>query len=76
MVDKASIAERHKKHGGAFDRGSADSYYRRKRSPHIWPDGTMHGEMIPEEKMTEEEIAAYHAGFDWNEELGDYKDWG
>lgn len=31
--------------------------------------------MIEEKDMTADEIAAYHAGFDENEELGHFKDW-
>ena len=64
------------KHGSPNDRGGADSYYRRPRSPHWWPEGTMNGEKIEAKDMTPEEIAEYNAGFDENEENGDFKDWG
>lgn len=63
-------------HGGAYDRGRADSYYRRPRSPHIWPAGSYKGEKIEAEAMTPEEIDAYNEGFDDNEAAGDFKDWG
>ena len=63
-------------HGRAFDRGSADSYYHRARVPHIWPQGTGHGEKITADQMTPEEIDAYNAGYDFNEQSGDKKDWG
>lgn len=63
-------------HGSPFDRGSADSYYRRGRQPHYWPEGTGHGEMVPREAMTEEQLSDYYAGFEWNEEHGDRKFWG
>lgn len=63
-------------HGGPFDRGGADSYYRRPPNPHKWPDGTMHGKMVTEEYLTDEERKAYWAGYNENEAAGDFKDWG
>jgi hypothetical protein len=62
-------------HGSPFDRGSADSYYNRGRDPHYWPKGTGHGTRVEASDMTAEEVAAYHAGYDYNEEFGDKKDW-
>ena len=62
-------------HGSAFDRGSADSYYGRPRDPHIWPEGTYKGARIGKEMMTDEEIQAYLAGYQWNEDFGDKKQW-
>ena len=62
-------------HGSPYDRGGADSYYRRGRQPHWWPEGTMHGQKIEEKDMTPEQILEYNMGFDDNEELGDYKMW-
>lgn len=63
-------------HGGPFDRGMADSYYRRPRFPHKWPDGTYHGEQVVGGDLTDEEVEAYEAGYEWNEWQGDFKDWG
>lgn len=62
-------------HGSPFDRGSADSYYGRPRMPHYWPEGTGHGTMVEEKDMTPEEVKAYHAGYEFNEESGDKKEW-
>jgi hypothetical protein len=62
-------------HGSPFDRGSADSYYSRPRTPHYWPEGTYKGKEVPKEKMTPAEIKAYNAGYDFNEELGDKKEY-
>lgn len=62
------------RHGGLFDRGSADSYYHRSRDPHWYPEGTYKGEKVT--NLTAEEIAEYNAGYDYNEEHGDKKDWG
>ena len=63
------------RHGGAFDRGSADSYYGRNRDPHYYVDGTGTSERIELKQMTAEEVEAYHAGYDWNEKFGDRKVW-
>ena len=45
-----------KRHGGAYDRGSADSYYRRGRKPHYYVGDTYSSEIVTEERMTLEEI--------------------
>ena len=63
------------KHGNPFDRGSADSYYHRPANPHYWPEGTGHGTMVEGKDMTPEEIVAYMAGYEWNEQFGDKKEW-
>ena len=65
-----------KRHGGPYDRGSADSYYRRGFQPHYFVGATYQSEAITIENMTPEEIMAYKAGYDDNEERGDFKDWG
>ena len=62
-------------HGNAFDRGSADSYYHRERRPHYFVGATyLSEEVIP--PVGSEEYEAYMAGYDYNEEFGDKKDWG
>jgi hypothetical protein len=62
-------------HGGPYDRGGADSYYRRSPSPHYWPAGTGKGSRVEENMMTKEEIDAYWAGYNDNEQAGDFKEW-
>jgi hypothetical protein len=63
-----------KSHGSFFDRGSADSYYGRGRTPHR---GGVGGDSGPrKDAVTAAELEAYHAGYDYNEEYGDKKDWG
>ena len=62
-------------HGGAFDRGSADSYYGRPRDPHMWPEGTYKGTKVTQDQMTPQEVQAYLAGYQWNEQFGDKKCW-
>lgn len=62
-------------HGGPFDRGSADSWYSRPRNPHYWPEGTYKGERVDQAQMTPEQVQAYLAGYQWNEQFGGKKDW-
>lgn len=64
------------RHGGPFDRGAADSYYHRAPNPHYFEGATYQSECISKHFMTPEQIEAYNAGYDWNEEFGDKKDWG
>ena len=64
------------RHGGPYDRGSADSYYHRPRKPHYYVGGTGSSTEVTEELMSNDEIEAYNAGYDYNEETGDKKDWG
>ena len=70
------VTERYdQRHGGPFDRGAADSYYNRGRDPHYFEGATYSSPRCSQAGMTAEEIEAYNAGYDWNEELGDKKDW-
>ncbi|MDA9992066.1 hypothetical protein N9E03_00120 [bacterium] len=73
-IDK--IVEWDKRHGGPYDRGGADSYYRRGCKPHYYVDGTHNSNRIEECDMTDAEIRAYEAGYLDNENDGDFKDWG
>lgn len=63
-------------HGGPFDRGSADSYYGRAPVPHFWLNGTGLGTKVERDSMSKDQIDAYYAGYEYNEMLGDRKDWG
>lgn len=63
------------RHGGPFDRGSADSYYSRGAKPHYYVGGSYEGPIVTEEQMTAEEVAAYYAGYDHNEQFGGKKDY-
>ncbi len=64
----------HKRHGGAYDRGSADFYYWRPRCPHYFKGNSYGSERVERKDMTEEEIAAYNAGYD--DPANDRKNWG
>ena len=64
------------RHGGPYDRGSADSYYGRGYRPHYFKGATYSTEEVTKQDMTPEEILAYAAGYNDNEEDGNFKDWG
>ena len=59
------------KHGNAFDRGSADSWYGRPRNPHKGGVGGNSGLRV--EQLDDNELEAYHAGYDYNEQHGGKK---
>jgi hypothetical protein len=71
----ARVSEINFRHGGPYDRGAADSYYRRPRRPHFFRGDTYNSEEVLEENMTEDEIYEYNLGFDENEESDNHKDW-
>lgn len=64
------------RHGGPYDRGSADSYYGRPYNPHFYRGGTYNSEKVELADMNAEEIIAYTAGYRDNEADGNKKDWG
>ena len=61
------------RHGGPYDRGSADAYYGRSYDPHYFKGGTNTSEKVELKDMTAEEIVAYTNGY--KQETG-RKDWG
>jgi hypothetical protein len=78
MFDQPTLYKVHGKtyeqvHGNAFDRGSADSWYSRARNPHKGGVGGNSGPRI--EQLTTEEVEAYHAGYDYNEQFGGKKNY-
>jgi len=70
------ISKWDERHGGPYDRGGADSYYRRGIDPHYFIGATYQGTRVEKEDMTQSEIDAYMAGYNDNQEAGDFKDWG
>ena len=72
--DAKKIAKKFTRHGGAFDRGAADSYYHRSPFPHYF-ECAIAGDAIVAEPGTAE-WDAYIAGYEYNEAHGDKKDWG
>ena len=64
-----------KRHGGPYDRGSADSYYRRGMQPHYYVGTTYNSKCVSEEDMTEQQLQEYRQGYNDNEKAGDYKEY-
>lgn len=62
------------RHGGAYDRGSADAYYQRPANPHYFTGATYSSTRIPECDMSEEEIAAYYQGYYDQDDRKEYGD--
>jgi hypothetical protein len=75
MIRELTREQYDTRHGGPFDRGSADSWYHRPRNPHFYSEDTGSSERIDESQMTPTEIQAYLAGYQWNEQFGDKKSW-
>lgn len=63
------------RHGGPFDRGAADSYYNRSANPHYYVGATAQSQRVEAADMWEAEIAEYMAGYEWNEQFGDKKNY-
>ena len=64
------------RHGGPFDRGSADSYYCRGCSPHYFIGRTHSSPRIGHNTMNEKESLEYYAGFEYNENvIQAWKEW-
>lgn len=51
------------RHGGPYDRGSADKWYGRIWEPHYYVGDTALSDRIELKDMTAAEIAAYTAGY-------------
>ena len=62
-----------RRHGSLYDRGSADSHYGRARDPHYGGVGGDSGPRV--EAYDESSVAEYMAGYDYNEQFGDKKDY-
>lgn len=63
------------RHGGPYDRGSADSYYGRGYNPHYFVGDSYNSTRLELVDMSAEEITAYTAGYNDNEESGERKVW-
>jgi len=59
------------RHGGAYDRGSADKYYGRDFNPHYFVGDSLVSEYV--NNLTAEEYDAYKRGYI---ETTDTKNWG
>lgn len=70
---KPNVTTYDMRHGGPYDRGGADAYYQRPFKPHYFAGATYSTEQISVENMTEEEIAAYTAGYNDCDEVKDWR---
>jgi hypothetical protein len=64
-----------KRHGGPYDRGSADAYYQRPFKPHYYKGDTGSSELVTEDDMTDTEILEYNTGFIEQVASGEFKEW-
>ena len=63
------------RHGGPYDRGAMDSYYRRGFNPHYYAGDSMSSPRLEKVDMSTEEIAAYAEGYEDNERDNNFKQW-
>jgi hypothetical protein len=63
-----------KRHGGLWDRGSADAYYRREPKPHYFTGPTYASEAITD--LTHAEVTIYMDAYRAQQETGQFKDCG
>lgn len=71
----AEKTQHSQRHGGPYDRGSADSYYGREYNPHYFVGDSYKSTPIELADMSEQQIIAYTAGYRDNEASGNKKDW-
>ena len=64
------------RHGGPYDRGAADAYYRRSFAPHYFEGDTYQTPRIHITDKNSEEYKAYLAGWNDTMDAGNFKDWG
>ena len=64
------------RHGGPYDRGTADFWYGRQYDPHFFKGATYSTDKVELKDMTPAEITAYSKGFQTAEADGSQKDWG
>lgn len=74
-TETQQTATHDQRHGGPYDRGSADSYYGRSYDPHYYAGDTHQSRRVELEDMNAHEIVAYTAGYRDNEAAGDKKSW-
>ncbi len=62
------MKELKERHGGPYDRGSADRYYNRSFSPHYFTGDTYNSDKIEKKNMTDVQIKEYREGYqvDWS----------
>jgi len=58
------IKELKERHGGPYDRGSADRYYSRPFSPHYFKGDTYMSDRVEKKDMTADQIKQYKEGYE------------
>ena len=54
------------RHGGPYDRGSADAYYKRPFKPHYFTGDTYNSDKIERKNMTYVQVIEYRQGYQLN----------
>jgi len=60
---KMNVVEYDQRHGGPYDRGTADKYYGREFNPHYFVGDTYESNKVELKDMTIEQIVAYTVGY-------------
>lgn len=63
------------RNGSPFDRGTADSWYSRGVNPHYFVGGTYMSTKVEKADMSEQDLADYMAGYEYNEKFGSKKEY-
>ena len=58
-----NVIEYDQRHGGPYDRGTADKYYGREFNPHYFVGDTYESDKVELKDMTIEQIVAYTVGY-------------
>lgn len=69
----SSVKHHNNRHGGPFDRGSADAYYKRPFNPHYYVGDTFSSELVVKDDMTAEQVTAYAQGYKEQHDSGVFK---
>ena len=57
------LVENKERHGGPYDRGSADRYYNRPFSPHYFKGDTYNSDKVEQKDMTDAQVKDYRDGY-------------
>ena len=74
LMEEPQVYDR--RHGGPYDRGAADAYYRRSFEPHYFVGDTGGSPRILITDENSKEYEEYSAGWKMQMASGDFKDWG
>ena len=58
------LVENKERHGGPYDRGSADRYYNRPFSPHYFKGDTYNSDKVEQKDMTDAQVKDYRDGYE------------